>query len=75
MFCFFKILAASALRVGEDERFLFEVVVVVMTVVVAAFWSAGIEESEEEVEGSLALATEGFCADVAWRVTLESLET
>lgn len=62
--------------VGEDERFLFEVVVVVTTVVMAAaFWSAGIEESEEEVAGRLVLATEGFCAEVAWRVTLESLET
>ena len=76
MFCFFENLAVAGFEVGEEERFLFEVVVVVMTVVVVAFfWSAGSEESEEEVEERVVFATEGFCTGVAWRVTLESLET
>ena len=76
MFCFFENLAAAGLGLGEEERFLFEVVVVVMTVVVAIFWSAGIEElEEEEVEERAVFATEGFCIGVAWRVALESLET
>lgn len=37
---------------GEDERFRFVLVVVVVTAVVAC-WSAGLEESEEEVEDRL----------------------
>lgn len=72
MFCFFVNL--EALGVGEDERLRFVLVVVVVTVVTAC-WSAEVKESEEEVDDRLVLAAEGFCAELAWRVTLESLDT
>lgn len=71
VFCFFVNL--EILGVGEEERLRFVAVVVVVTVVVAS-WSAEVEESEEEVE-RLVFAAEGFCTELAWRVTLESLET
>lgn len=58
---------------GEDERLRFMLVVVVVIVVIA-FWSAVVEESEEEMEDKLVFAAEGFCTELAWRVTLESLE-
>ena len=59
---------------GEDECLRFVLVVVVAMVVVAGWW-AEVEESEEEVKERLVSAAEGFCAELAWRVTLESLET
>ena len=73
MFCFFVNLDLEAAGVGEDERLRFVVLVVVVVTVVVACWSAEVEESDE-VEERLVLAAEGFCAEVAWSVTLESLE-
>lgn len=67
MFCFFVNLDLEAAGVGEDERLRFIVLVVV------ACWSAEVEESDE-VEERLVLAAEVFRAEVAWSVTLESLE-
>ena len=59
---------------GEEERLRFVAGTVVVTVVVSC-WPAEVEESEEEVEERLVLIAEGFCTELAWRVTLESLET
>ena len=73
MFCFFVNLYLEALGVGEDERLRFVVLVVVVAMVVVACWSADVDESDE-VEERLVLAAEGFCTEVAWSVTLESLE-
>ena len=73
MFCFFVILDLEALGVGEEERLRFVVLVVVVVTMVVACWSVDAEESDE-VEERLVLAAEGFCAEVAWSVTLESLE-
>ena len=70
MFCFFVNLT---LGVGEDERLRF-VLVVVVVIVVIVFRSAVVEESEEEMEDKLVFAAEGFSTELAWRVTLESLE-
>ena len=70
MLCFFVNL--EALSGGEDERLRFVLVVVVVMV---ACWPAEVEGLEEEVDERLVLVVEGFVTELAWRVTLESLET